>query len=146
MSQRTHRLRHSTYQLMYRHLRSSVYTDTMFASIKSLQGNKCAQIFTTWFQWVVAYPIPSKDDARHSLDRLHREYGIFHTIIPDNAKELTTGELRKKALKAGSYIAPIEAVITRTWRRVQSGNFVECFVRQCAKQTHHICSGITVSN
>jgi hypothetical protein len=109
MSQGTRRLRHSTYQLMYRHLRSSVYTDTMFASVKSLQGNKCAQIFTTWFQWVVAYPIPSKADAHHSLDRLHREYGIFHTIIPDNAKELTAGEFRRKALKAGSYIAPIEA-------------------------------------
>jgi hypothetical protein len=109
MSQGTRRLRHSTYQLMYRHLRSSVYTDTMFASIKSLQGNKCAQIFTTWFQWVVAYPIPTKADAHHTLDRLHREYGIFHTIIPDNAKELTAGEFRKKALKAGSYIAPIEA-------------------------------------
>jgi hypothetical protein len=42
MSQGTRRLRHSTYQLMYRHLRSSVYTDTMFTSVKSLQGNKCA--------------------------------------------------------------------------------------------------------
>jgi hypothetical protein len=28
---------------MYRHLRSSVYTNTMFATIKSLQGNKCAK-------------------------------------------------------------------------------------------------------
>jgi hypothetical protein len=109
MSQGTRRLRHSTYQLMYRHIRSSVYTDTMFASVKSLQGNKCAQIFTTWFQWVVAYPIPTKADTHHTLDRLHREYGIFHTIIPDNAKELTAGEFRKKALEAGSYIAPIEA-------------------------------------
>lgn len=101
-SQGTRRLRHSTYQLMYRHLRSSVYTDTMFANVKSLQGNRCAQIFTTWFQWVVAYPIPSKSDAHSTLDRLHREYGIFHTIIPDNAKELTAGDFRRKALKAGS--------------------------------------------
>jgi Reverse transcriptase (RNA-dependent DNA polymerase) len=108
-SEGTRRLRHSTYQLMYRHLRSSVYTDTMFASVKSLQGNKCAQVYCTWFQWVVAYPIPSKAEAHHTLDRLHRDYGIFHTIIPDNAKELTAGEFKRKALKAGSYIAPIEA-------------------------------------
>jgi hypothetical protein len=81
----------------------------MFASVKSLQGNKCAQIFTIWFQWFVAYPLPSEADAHHSLDHLHREFGIFHTIIPDNAKELTAGDFRKKALKSGRYIAPIEA-------------------------------------
>jgi hypothetical protein len=109
MSQGTRRLRHSTYQLMYRHIRSSVYTDTMFASVKSLQGNKCAQIYTTWFQWIIAYPMASKADAHFTLDRLHREYGIFHTIIPDNAKELTAGEFRRKALKAGTHISPIEA-------------------------------------
>jgi hypothetical protein len=108
-SEGTRRLRHSTYQLMYRHLRLSVYTDTMFVSVQLLCGNKCAQVYTTWFQWVVAYPIPSKADAHFTLNRLHREYGIFHTIILDNAKELTQGEFRRKVLKAGSYIAPIEA-------------------------------------
>jgi hypothetical protein len=59
----------------------------MFASVKSIQGNNCAQIYTTWFQWVVDYPMPSKSDAHFTLDRLHREYGIFHTIFPDDAKE-----------------------------------------------------------
>jgi hypothetical protein len=48
-SEGTRRLRHSTYQLMYKHLRSLVYTDTMFATVKSVQGNNCAQVYTTWF-------------------------------------------------------------------------------------------------
>jgi hypothetical protein len=41
----------------------------------------------------------------------NRDYGIFHTIIPDNARELTHGKLRCKALETGRYIAPVEAYI-----------------------------------
>jgi hypothetical protein len=136
MSQGTRRLRHSTYQLMYRHLRSSVYTDTMFATVKSIQGNTCAQVYTTWFQWVVAYPIPTKADAHFTLDRLHREYGIFHTIIPDNALELTKGEFRKKALKAGSHIAPIEAYSHNQNLAENAIRELRRMFRKAMRQTH----------
>jgi hypothetical protein len=132
----TRRLRHLTYQLMYRHLRSSVYTDTMFSSVKSLQGNSCAQIYATWFQWVTAYPIPSKGDAHFTLDRLHREYGIFHTIIPDNAKELTQGEFKRKALKAGSYIALIEAYSHNQNLAESDMREIRRMFRKAMRQTH----------
>jgi hypothetical protein len=51
----------------------------------------------------------SKAEAHLTLDRLHRDVGVFHTIIPNNAKELTKGEFKTKAVHAGSTIRPIEA-------------------------------------
>jgi hypothetical protein len=41
------RLKHTHYQLKYRHLRSAVYTATLFAKVKSLRQNTCGQIFCT---------------------------------------------------------------------------------------------------
>ncbi len=105
----TRRLKHTSYQLKFRHLRSSVYTDTMFTSVKSLRQNKCAQVYVTSFHWTKIYPMKAKSEAHLTLDRLFRDVGVFHTIIPDNANELTEGEFRRKAIHAGSSIKPVEA-------------------------------------
>lgn len=105
----TRRLKHMTYQLMYKHLKSSVYTDTLQAKEKSLDQNLYAQIYVTDFHWTKVYPMRSKSEAHLTLDQLHKDYGIFHTIIPDNAKELTQGEFKRKAQRAGSVIRPVEA-------------------------------------
>ena len=51
----------------------------------------------------------SKSEAHFTLDLLHSQYGVFHTMIPDNAMELTQGEFLRKARKAGSMIHPSEA-------------------------------------
>jgi hypothetical protein len=107
--QGSHRLKHTHYQLKYRHLRSSVYTDTLFAKVKSLRQNTCGQIFCTDFQWQRFYPLRSKADAHLALDQLHRDVGVFQLIIPDNAMEMVEGEFKKKALRAGSVIKPVEA-------------------------------------
>ncbi len=105
----TRRLKHTAYQLKFRHLRASVYTDTMFSSVKSLRQNVCAQVYVTSFHWTRIFPMKTKADAHLTLDRLFREVGVFHTIIPDNAMELTSGEFRRKAVHAGSQIKPVEA-------------------------------------
>lgn len=105
----TKRLKHTTYQLRYRYIRASVYTDTMFSTVKSIRQNICAQVYVTEFQWTKVYPMRKRSEAHLTLDRLHHDVGIFHTIIPDNAPELAAGDFRKKALHAGSQIKPIEA-------------------------------------
>jgi Reverse transcriptase (RNA-dependent DNA polymerase) len=103
------RMKHSTYQLMYKHIWTSVYTETMFSRIKSLQQNTCAQVYVTTFHWTRVYPMRLKSEARLTLDRLHEDVGIFHTVIPDNAPELIHGEFKRKVLKAGSSLKPVEA-------------------------------------
>jgi hypothetical protein len=103
------RMKHTAHQLMYKHIRAEIYTDTMFNKTKSLCQNTCAQVYVTRFHWTRVYPMRAKAEAHITLDRLHNEVGVFHTIIPDNAPELTAGEFKKKAIHAGSQIKPIEA-------------------------------------
>jgi hypothetical protein len=102
------RMKHTAHQLMYRHIHTSVYTDAMFNKMKSLKQNTCAQIHVTSFHWTQIYPMRTKADAHLTLDQLHQDVGVFHTIIPDNALELTEGEFRKKAIHAGSRLRPVE--------------------------------------
>jgi hypothetical protein len=111
MTSGTQRMKHRFQQLLYRHLKATVYTDTLFTSIKSMRQNTCAQIYVTDFQWVKVYPLRRKADAHLSLDQLHRDFGVFHTIVSDNAPELKHGEFRRKAIHAGSVIRPIEAYV-----------------------------------
>jgi hypothetical protein len=105
----THRLHHSTQQLKYHRLNSVVYMDTMFAGCKSLQQNTSAQVYVTRFEWIRVYPIKSKKDAHLTPDLLHHQYGVFHTIIPDNAHELTQKDFLDEACRAGLIIHPVEA-------------------------------------
>jgi hypothetical protein len=77
---------------MYRHWKTDVYTDKMFSKVKSLRHNNCAQVFVTRFHWRKIYPLKRTSDAHLALDQLHRVVGVFITIIPDNAMELTEGQ------------------------------------------------------
>jgi hypothetical protein len=66
----------------------------MFAKPKSLQQNTCRQIFCTDFQWQQFYT--TKAEAHLALGALHREIGVFNTLIPDNAMEITKGNFKQK--------------------------------------------------
>jgi hypothetical protein len=55
------------------------------------------------------YPLWKKAEAHLLLDHLHQDMGAFRKIILDDARELTYSELRRKAMKAGSDICPVEA-------------------------------------
>jgi hypothetical protein len=102
------RLRNTNQQLQHRRLSAKVYTDTMFAHHSSLQGNTMAQIYATDFGWVKVYPMVKKPDAHMTLVLLHHQYGVFHTIVPDDAKELMKKDFLNKARKAGANIHPTE--------------------------------------
>jgi hypothetical protein len=54
-------------QLRYRHLRTSVYTDTMFSTVTTLNGNTCAQIYVNDLDWTRAYAMKSKGNAHETL-------------------------------------------------------------------------------
>jgi hypothetical protein len=48
---------------------------------------------------------------------LRNEFGVFHTIIPDDAKELTQNNYLPKAHKAGSVIQTCRTVLTQSKQR-----------------------------
>ena len=53
----TKRIKPFSYQLLFRHLRTHVYTDTMFSSVPSYGGNKCAQVYASDFDWTRVFPM-----------------------------------------------------------------------------------------
>ena len=103
------RLKPSHWVLNQKRLDCEVYTDTMFGKCKSLRGNTCAQIFATAFHFVRCFAMESKKDAYLTLDDFFRQVGIPQVLVPDNAKELTLGEFRKRSRRAQCPIHPIEA-------------------------------------
>jgi hypothetical protein len=60
----TKRYKTNDRQLRYRRLQVTMYTDTMYSTILSRQMNKAAQIFTTDFGFVRAFPMKKK--RRHT--------------------------------------------------------------------------------
>ena len=103
------RLKPYSWVLKQKRISCDVFTDTMFGKVKSLEGNTCAQIYATKFGFVDVRPIKSKKEAHYTLDSFFQQVGIPVAIIPDNAKELTEGEFRKKCQRAQTRLRPVEA-------------------------------------
>ena len=103
------RLKPSHWVLNQKRLDCEVYTDTMFGKCKSLRGNTCAQIFATAFHFAAVFAMESKKNAHLALDDFFKHVGIPQILVPDNAKELTAGEFKKKCRRAQCPIHPIEA-------------------------------------
>ena len=139
------RLKPYSYQLRYPRLNVEMYTDTLVGKCKSLMGNKYAQVYVTPFHWISVEPMEKKSDAHYTLDNLFKRVGVPRVIIPDNAKELTEGWFKKKALRVGAAIHPIEAhtpnanlaehgirELKRTYRRMMlAKNSPECLWDLC---------------
>ena len=77
--------------------RCSVYTDTMFAKVTSIGGNKMAQVFVTDFGFLDFYPMKSRGEAGDKLEKHVRRYGIPMVLISDGAREETGGRMNKVA-------------------------------------------------
>ena len=62
------------------------FADTMFMDVKSLEGNKCAQLFTN-NKYVFVYPMVSKSQAGQALQTFIQLVGVPDHLTYDNAKE-----------------------------------------------------------
>ena len=69
-------------------LNTTFYTDTLFSKVKSLRGNKCAQVFTDG-RFTAVYPLTTKGHAGDALRDLTNDVGIPDTLIADQAGEHT---------------------------------------------------------
>ena len=75
--------------LRNRRFRGRVYIDTMFG-IKSMRGNKTAQMFVTDFGDVQVFSMHSNKDAHQALLRYFQETGVPTSMQADKARELRT--------------------------------------------------------
>jgi hypothetical protein len=67
----------------------------MFATTKSLRGNKCAQLFTNGTGYDVFYPLKKESDVGDALNEFICTVGVPKELISDGAKAETQGNFGK---------------------------------------------------
>jgi hypothetical protein len=87
----TKRYKTNDRQLRYRRLTVTMYTDTMYSTILSRHMNKAAQIFTTDFGFVRAFPMKKEKEAHAALSLLFHRYGVPHVMVMDGTKAQVEG-------------------------------------------------------
>ena len=63
-------------------------SDTFKSKVKSTRGNNYTQLFCNRGNYVKSYPMKSKEDSHHALDRFIHEVGVPREMLTDGAKEL----------------------------------------------------------
>jgi hypothetical protein len=76
-------------------LNTRFYTDTMFATTKSLRGNKCAQLFTNGMGYDVFYLLKKESDAVDALNEFICTVGVPKELVSDGVKAETQGNFGK---------------------------------------------------
>jgi hypothetical protein len=100
----TKRYKTNDRQLRYRRLPVTMYTDTMYSTILSIQKNKAAQIFCTDFGFVREFPLKKEKEAHDALSLLFHRDGVPNAMVMDGAKAHVEGEFRRKMRDAGCHI------------------------------------------
>jgi hypothetical protein len=86
--------------LGYGRLKMNIFSDTMFSSVKSSRENTRAELYCSNLQWMVIYPMKSKEDVQLALSSFMSMHGAPDFIISDGAEELTGGAFRRKVREA----------------------------------------------
>ena len=84
-------------QLKFPTIGGKWYTDTSYASVKSIRGMKCAQVWTNGKGYDVFHPIKAEKDAHMSLSRFIQDVGIPNLVISDDSQAQVAGEFGKIA-------------------------------------------------
>jgi hypothetical protein len=63
----------------------------MFATLKSLKGNKCAQVFTNGIGYDLFYPLEKESDAADVVNEVIRTVSILKELVSDGARAETQG-------------------------------------------------------
>jgi len=71
------------------------YSDTLFASVKSLFGNNVGQIFANDIGFTYLTPLKSKSEAPNAPREFIQDVGIPSHLHTDEAKELTIGRWKE---------------------------------------------------
>jgi hypothetical protein len=104
----TKRYKTNDRQLRYCRLPVTMYTDTMYSTILSIQKNKAAHICCTDFGFVREFPLKKEKESHEALSLLFHRYGVPNGMFMDGAKAQVEGEFRRKLCDAGCHIKQTE--------------------------------------
>lgn len=95
-------------------LNDTFYSDTLFSKHKSLNGNKCAQVFGSG-DFIYVHPMRSKGDAGEALQFFHEDVGSPRKMIVDGANEQVgkNSDFYKRSRKCGTYLKQTEPYTPR---------------------------------
>ncbi len=68
-------------------LHQTIFTDTMFASTQYRRSNKYAQIFSSDFGWLHAYPIKLKGEEHDAPSLIFQREGVPPLMIMNSSKD-----------------------------------------------------------
>jgi hypothetical protein len=73
-----------------------MFTDTLYSTFLSRQGNKAAQVFGTNFGFVRAFPMKLESEKHEALSLLFYRDGVPNVMVMDGAKVQVEGEFIRK--------------------------------------------------
>lgn len=114
------RYRTNQEQYRYNRLSTKMYSDTMFSTTKSLQGNHCAQIFVNNLNYSKFIPMTSKSMAGHALSECFEDVGVPTELHTDGAKELTMGHWKRVREKQGGIRQTVSEPLSQWQNRAES--------------------------
>jgi hypothetical protein len=127
----TRRYRTDHFTLRYKRLNETFYSDTMFATTKSLKGNRCAQIFSTK-DFIRVHPMDSKSECAQALQVFAEDIGIPADLVTDGAAELTAPQSNFRKLCRDLRIRTRESE-----PYTQKQNEAETSIRELKKRWKH---------
>jgi hypothetical protein len=92
----------------YRRLPMTLFTDTMFAKIKSRQKNTAAQIFCTQSGWTRDHRLRTEADAHQALSLIAQCDGLPEVLVMDGYKAQTKGEFCRKCREFYIHVKQLE--------------------------------------
>jgi hypothetical protein len=98
-------------QVWYRKIKSTFYTDTMFATkkAKSLRGNTCLQLFVLDKDYIVVYPMTKESEYPLALKLFAKEIGAPDVLICDGSKTQNQREVKLFCTQIGTTLLKLEA-------------------------------------
>jgi hypothetical protein len=96
------------------------YSDTLFASKKSLHRNTVAQIFTNDIGYMYLMPMKSKSEAPYALKEFIQDIGVPSQLHTDEAKELMIGRWKEICQMHGIKQTQTEPHSPSTYARFRS--------------------------
>jgi hypothetical protein len=95
------KLRFRTDHLKYPHLKTTMYTDTMFARVPAIGGKKASQVYTNGSGYDFFFPIEKREKAITTIQTLVENIGAPQTLVSDGAGELRGKEWMAECRRLG---------------------------------------------
>ena len=127
--------------IWYKHLNSTFFTDTMFATkkAKSMRGNTCAQIYVSDKMFVVIHPMRTQSEYLSLLKQFAKEVGVPKALVCDSHHSQKACDVKGFLTSVGTKLKVLEAETQPENRaKLLVGMFKEATRKDLSESNLHI--------